>query len=316
LSPGNYYLFTMRAIRTLLRESIDYAGLFPPAGLDMTIAVANYAQYRAGPSAWALGRFIVPASRLSEFGAAAEPHLAHAPGALPWRLGVLAGPDLGSDLEQIGEFNSRHANPGAAGATADTLEAKATSEAGVEEIMRRLPPGLQAYIEIPIDHDPSRLIAAIGRLGGRAKVRTGGVTKGAFPRTADLTRFVQECVRARVPFKATAGLHHPLRGEYRLTYAPDSPCSIMFGFLNLLLATAVLRTGLDQAEVTGLLEEKSPEAFQVDETGISWRGRRLDLKTLEDARREGMISFGSCSFTEPIADLEALHLLQSEAQRA
>jgi hypothetical protein len=306
----------MNAIRTLLNMSIDYAGLFPPAGLDMAIAVSNYAQYRAGPSAWALGRFVVPASRLSEFEFAAEPHLPRAPGALSWQLGVLAGPDLGSDLEQIGELNGRHAHPGAAGAKADTLEAKATSEAGVEEIMRRIPPGLQAYIEIPIDHDPSGLVAAIGRLGGRAKVRTGGVTKEAFPRTADLMRFVQECVRAGVPFKATAGLHHPLRGEYRLTYAPDSPRSIMFGFLNLLLATAVLRAGLDQTEAMGLLEEKSPEAFQVDEGGIGWRGRRLDLKTLEDARRDGMISFGSCSFTEPIADLEALHLLQPEAQRA
>jgi len=30
---------------------------------------------------------------------------------------------------------------------------------------------------------------------------------------------------------------------------------------------------------------------------------------LSDARRLGMVSFGSCSFTEPIEDLQSLHLL-------
>ena len=43
----------MSAIRALLTGSIDYAGLFPPAGLDMASAVENYARYRAGPDAWA-----------------------------------------------------------------------------------------------------------------------------------------------------------------------------------------------------------------------------------------------------------------------
>ena len=38
----------MRAIRMLLESSIDYAGLFPPAGLDMPPAVQNYAGYRTG----------------------------------------------------------------------------------------------------------------------------------------------------------------------------------------------------------------------------------------------------------------------------
>jgi len=50
----------MRALNELLHASIDYAGLFPPAQLDMTTAVENYARYLASDSAWALGRFIVP----------------------------------------------------------------------------------------------------------------------------------------------------------------------------------------------------------------------------------------------------------------
>ena len=306
----------MNAIETLLRASIDYAGLFPPAGLDMDAAVANFARYRAGPAAWALGRFIVPVSRLSEFEVSAQRHPIPEPGE-PWLLGALAGPlDAGSDLEQLRQFNLRHAASGARVFTADTFEVKATSNNAIEEIMRRASADLQTYIEIPIDRDPGDLIATIGRLGGRAKVRTGGVTPEAFPHTADLVRFIRGCILAGVPFKATAGLHHPLRAEYRLTYAPDSPRATMFGFLNLFLASAFLRAGLDEVDATRLLEEGSPEAFRVDEGGISWRDYRLDLKSLSEARTAGMISFGSCSFTEPIADLQSLHLLETRAQRA
>jgi hypothetical protein len=304
----------MSAIETLLRASIDYAGLFPPAGLDMDTAVANFARYRASPAAWALGRFIVPVSRLSEFEAAAQRHPVSAPE--PWLLGALVGLEAGSDLEHLRRFNHRHAASGAPVFTADTFEVKATSNSAVEEIMRRTPAGLQAYIEIPIDRNPGDLIATIGRLGGRAKVRTGGVTPEAFPHAADLVRFIRGCILGGVPFKATAGLHHPLRAEYRLTYAPDSPRAIMFGFLNLFLASAFLRAGMDEVEAARLLEEGSPEAFRVDDGGISWRNQRLDLESLSEARKVGMISFGSCSFTEPIADLQSLHLLEPRAQRA
>ena len=54
----------MHAIDALLDELIDYAGLFPPAALDMSPAVDAFARHRAGPLAEALGRFVVPVGRL------------------------------------------------------------------------------------------------------------------------------------------------------------------------------------------------------------------------------------------------------------
>jgi hypothetical protein len=295
----------MSAIRTLLAKSIDYAGLFPPAELDMGIALENYARYSSGPSSWALGRFIVPVGRLPELELGLK-HIPDRPVDWPWRLAALMGVNVGADLQLVDAFNRRHINTGA---TVDTLEVKATSENGVGEIIRLVPSSFQTYIEIPIDRPPDSLIAAIGLGGRRAKVRTGGVTGNAFPRTEDLIRFLRESVRLGVPFKATAGLHHPLRAAYPLTYAEDSPSGTMFGFLNLLLAVAFLRSGMEEPEVARVLEEGKPQAFQADDSEITWRNRRLDLKALSDARQLGMISFGSCSFTEPIADLESLHLL-------
>lgn len=309
-----YYPSNMSAIRTLLTESIDYAGLFPPAGLDMPAAVRNYAQYLTAREAWALGRFVVPVSRLNELEDAAAVHLQQAPSGRRWRLAVLAGADLASDIEAITEFNRRHSGPHPHIMTADTLEVKATSQAAIQDIMRRVPPALQAFVEIPIDRDPGELLTEIARLGGRAKVRTGGVTDDAFPATNDLLRFIRGCVEAGLPFKATAGLHHPLRAEYRLTYAAGSPAGLMFGFLNVLLATAFLRAGMHDRDASQLLEERSPDAFQFDRDGIGWSSYRLDVEALRLTRQVGMISFGSCSFTDPLSDLGTLHLLPERAQ--
>jgi hypothetical protein len=301
----------MSAIRTLLAGSIDYAGLFPPAGLDMGLALENYARYSTGPSSWALGRFIVPVNRLAEFEAGLGRLLGPAAGA--WRFAALLGTDIEADLRSLDSFRRRHLNKGV---IIDAVEVKASSEKRIGEITRLVPVSMETYIEIPIDSPPGALLGAIAHGGRRAKVRTGGVTRDAFPQTGDLLRFLRESVRLAMPFKATAGLHHPLRANYPLTYAADSPSGTMFGFLNLMLAVAFLRSGMDQAEVGQLLEESEPDALQADDSGISWRNRRLDLKALSDGRRLGMISFGSCSFTEPIADLKSLHLLEPGVPQA
>ena len=59
------------AIDYLLAGLIDYAGLFPPASLDMRSAVGNYLDYRRGSRAGVLGRFVVSLDRLGEMRSAA-----------------------------------------------------------------------------------------------------------------------------------------------------------------------------------------------------------------------------------------------------
>ena len=112
-----------------------------------------------------------------------------------------------------------------------------------------------------------------------------------------------------MPFKATAGLHHPLRAEYRLTYEPDSVRGTMFGFLNLFLTSAFMAAGLDDRQAGLLLEEGDRDSIRFDDSGVEWQGRRLGLAAIHRSRQDGIASFGSCSFTEPIGDLESLGLL-------
>ncbi|HJS47749.1 MAG TPA: hypothetical protein VJ773_07180, partial [Gemmatimonadales bacterium] len=140
-----------------------------------------------------------------------------------------------------------------------------------------------------------------------AKIRTGGVTPDAIPAPARVARFLAGCARLRLPFKATAGLHHPIRADYPLTYAPDAPRATMFGYLNLFLAAALLHAGGSEEDAARLLEETRLSAFTFGEHGVRWDGYRLSLADLAESRRYAL-GVGSCSFDEPLADLAAAGL--------
>jgi hypothetical protein len=300
-------------LREFLTDIIDYAGLFPPAALDMRAAVRNYAAYRQGEYSRWLGRFVVPVARLDEFEKAAE-------GVLPdggwegnefWRLSALGGGDLSSDLSRIAEFNRKYADLDSSAGVAiiDTIEIKAGQAVEIEAAMAMMPEKLTLYFEIPIASDPTELIKSIAGVGTRAKVRTGGVTAEAIPSLSDLARFLAACAEEDVPFKATAGLHHPIRSIHKLTYEPGSPSAMMHGFLNVFLAAAFAQNGMPAKELESLLEEISPEAFQFSSGGVRWREQELVRAHLRNTRSLLAISFGSCSFTEPVEDLQRLHLL-------
>ena len=294
-----------RSVEALLAGIVDYAGLFPPAGLPMAEAVAEYAQYRSGVERWMLGRFVLAAGALGELRRALTLLPEGARGAGAWRLSALAGPDVAADARRIAEFNARHRDA----AVVDAVEVRAATPEEVDRALDALPPGLEVYVEVPVADDPAPLVERVAARGARAKVRTGGVTADAFPTPEQVARFLAACERAGVPFKATAGLHHPVRAEYRLTYEPESPRGRMFGFLNVFLAAAALRAGLPEPDLLAILEEGDPAAFRFDDGGAEWRGRRIPTEAIAETRRGRAIAFGSCSFKEPVEELRGLRLL-------
>jgi hypothetical protein len=137
----------------------------------------------------------------------------------------------------------------------------------------------------------------------------GGETADKFPAPENMVEFIRLCAAANVAFKATAGLHHPLRSVHRFSYQPDSPSGVMHGFVNVFLAAAFLRAGMETKLALQLLEEQSADAFHFDADGVGWREHRLGRREIAAARRSFAVSFGSCSFTEPIDDLKSLRLL-------
>jgi hypothetical protein len=293
----------------LLRELIDYAGLFPPTSLSMASSVANYYAYLNSRWNWTLGRLIIPVARLDDFEQALKA-LPNSREATPtWRLSVLPGPDLVADVARIGDFNARMAGVDSGQRVIiETIEVKVTKSEEIARVPRIIPTELETYFEFPLP-SAGECVSAVSDVGRRAKIRTGGETADKIPSAANVVEFIRLCASANVPFKATAGLHHAVRSVYKLTYEPESPSGMMHGFLNVFLAAAFLQAGMEAALAVSLLEEQSSAAFRFDGDGVTWREHRLTSKELVAARQSFALSFGSCSFTEPIDDLRALGLL-------
>ncbi|PYQ31882.1 MAG: hypothetical protein DMF56_01925 [Acidobacteria bacterium] len=217
-----------KSLHVFLDHLIDYAGLFPPAALSMDDAVRNYAHYRDGEYAFALGPFVVPKDRVDEV-----------PRDFPL---TILGVDEVKDLDSARD---------------------------------------RAFVEIA----DNALIPELARRGLRAKIRTGG---DVVPSVEHVAEFLRACNSAGVAFKATAGLHHPIRSG-------DA-----HGFVNVFLAAAMI----DHAE--SILRETDEGAFSFSDENVRWRGYTISTEQLADTRKNFALSFGSCSFEEPIDDLKAL----------
>lgn len=281
------------ATEALLRSLIDYAGLFPPASLPMREVAENHAAYLASDDAWVLGRLIVPAARLSEL----APML---PEGSQWSVSAIGGSDPVADARVIAAANE------GGRLLVDAVEVRTPTISDIDRALDALPDSLTVYCEIPIAEDPASLVARLATAGGRAKVRTGGVTADAFPAASQVARFLARCADAGVAFKATAGLHHPVRGDYRLTYAPDADSGTMFGFLNVFLAAAFARRGMHQDELIALLQEADPSTMVATAEALSWRSAAVSIADVRATRESFAVAFGSCSFREPVDDLHAM----------
>jgi hypothetical protein len=278
----------------LLRGAIDYAGLFPPAGLGLADAVRNYETYRTGPNKWMLGRFIIPVAQLEELVPFLPWETKEA-----WKISVIAKP---SDAPVLNAFNERHGNR----ARIDSVE---TPVANAREVigLSALWATFMVFAEVNPATDPTPVIAELGKNGVRAKIRTGGVVASAIPPAAQVSRFMVACRKFNVAYKATAGLHHAIGAEYPLTYEPGCARAKMFGFLNVILASTLASMGSSASDVSTILQAGDE---LVTPRGLTLPGgRKVSIIDIAKARGSALLSFGSCSFEEPVAELQQRGLL-------
>jgi hypothetical protein len=299
------------SVRAFLAGIIDYAGLFPPARLPLDRAIANYAKYRVSSDAWMLGRFIIPAARLGELDAFAQDFSAGPPLPLSvlgrggetveaFRAGVEA------DREAVAAFRSRH---GAAVAV-DAFEVKVAAGAfvGPADDLRGPTESLRAakmsvFYEIPPDCPPPILAGLRGATAG-VKLRCGGLDATAFPEAGKIAQVIARCRDNGLSLKFTAGLHHPLRHFDRDVSAK------MHGFLNVFGAGVLAHSaGLGEQPIREIIEDEDRSHFGFDEIGFGWKQYHALTDDIIAARRHFVVSFGSCSFDEPRADLRAMGIL-------
>ncbi len=139
-----------------------------------------------------------------------------------------------------------------------------------------------------------------------AKIRTGGLKPEAIPSTCTVAGFITDCADRELAFKATAGLHHPIRAMHPLTYESDAPHAVMHGFINVLLASSFAWHG--ERNIEPIIAETDAANFSFDEAA-HWRGKSLSVEQIQEARRDFIHSVGSCSFDDPVHDLQALGFL-------
>jgi hypothetical protein len=280
----------MRTVEGLLHGAIDYAGLFPPAGLDLETTVRNYAVYRAGRDEWALGRLVLPASKLAEFADRWPQYVAE------WPISLLLGDDYDMEMRLAVDVGLR----------LDVVECRPARIEDIVEIRRRMPGDALLFVESPQGCALEGMISAVANAGACAKIRTGGVVAEAIPASSTVAGFLVTCARHGVRLKATAGLHHATRGECRLTYEQHSATARMHGFVNFFVAAAAASEGASEIEVGEILDDGEPGNFDANNDGIRWRARSFSSDAIREMREGLAISFGSCSFEEPMEEMRAM----------
>lgn len=248
----------------------DDAGLFPPASRPMAEALRAHERVRTGPHARLVGPFLCPVDRIDELDACVA-------------AGVPRPPELG-----------------VIGARSGPAWRRVTYRPGVVQVEARLgvplPEGsrrLRCFVELPPDGPVDAAVERVAATGAGAKVRCGGMTPDAVPSPERLAEVLVACAKRRLPFKATAGLHH----AFRRRSPAGGVGQPQHGFVNLLAATSVALTGAACDEIAAILDTEEDDA------------RRVLLVRIDRRSRTLLRSIGSCSIDEPVDDLTALGLL-------
>ncbi len=300
------------SLRTLLANSVDYAGMFPPCSLGLEPALRNQAEYVHSPDTWMLGAFVLSVQQFD----ATRQLLSEFDAQHPLRVAALGPKTASVDtfLEAVDDADaairslSRHNVDLIAISHLEMFlphDVDVASLKDAKSILGDLP----VFWEAPPDR-AEQTIALLAEFNSDAdlatfgyKLRTGGVTADAFPTSMQIAKALVTPATHQLPIKFTAGLHHPLR-QYR-----EEVQTKMHGFLNV-LGAAVLAAEhrWDTNQTAMMLEDENVDSFSFTDDFFAWREWRIDTKRVQ-YRRRFVVSFGSCSFDEPRDDLRSLGFL-------
>ena len=297
-------LFLMlSSLKVLLRAIVDYAGIFPPAKLSLQNAIADYLKYSQSSDNWLLGNFVIPVSRLTELETLLVNRYSENKLLTPCSISAILSGNWQSELQQVQTFNNNN------NLKITAVEFKPLSLGEIQQAINHIPKGIETFWEIPLDENLENYLAILKKANKAAKIRTGGLSAQSFPDVERLCQFIFASAEAQVPFKATAGLHHALAGNYEVNYQEKNFFANMQGFLNLsILAALVYGQKLTRKGALTILQESFSTNFKFQEENIIWQNHNLSLTELQKSRKCFFRSFGSCSFQEPLDELRGLKL--------
>jgi hypothetical protein len=281
----------VQAAPRLFHALVDDAGLFPPEKLPMDAAVTRHRSDESAAHPVLTQRFLCPATALDDLRERLRPDER-------WRIGLIV--DVGLD-ELAAVLATVDGDERLVLETVELRLPPGDPRAAVEQVVATVGSrGAAVCVELsPAVAGWENALAAVAERGLTAKVRCGGIEAHLFPTAAQLAAFLTAAVRTGVPFRATAGLHHAVR------YRDPRTGFDHHGFLNILVATARAVEGADEPDVRADVEA----ALLVDD-GAQLAAQARDLPaTTADLARQRFLAYGSCSTSEPVADLAELGLV-------
>lgn len=314
------------SLKTFLTKIIDYAGIYPPANLELAQAFHNYMFYREGEYKWMLNKFVVPAKKLAELGRIMNEVKIEVPAGLSV---IGTGGEtisqftksVSDDVKKINDFLKHHGGM----ASVDAYEVRLPKEVLDQEeaddmldMMISTSGELDAQLgrEVPVfyeaaldeNYEPTilKVVENIASLNNKCgfKLRTGGTEAAAIPANDVIAFAIMTCCEFSVPMKCTAGLHHPIR------HYDDGIKANMHGFFNVFGAGVLAySSSFDETELLEVLNDEDPDEFMFDDNGFEWNENEAVNEEIREARNSVIVSFGSCSFDEPVNDLKVMELL-------
>lgn len=297
------------SLKNFMTGLIDYAGLFPPASLDIQTVLDNYTAYLESEDGWILGRCILPASQLYR--------VTFHPG---FRCSVIVSPAVSEEeFDQLVKFCAMKGR-------VEMVETRFPEDINslehfsehFQQLHSRLrQTGLQdvqLFVETKNVADAAAAIASFNnsRSGGDVirdvgyKLRCGGMEKQVFPPPEKVAGAISICREHDIPIKFTAGMHLPFRN-----YSVDIKV-MQHGFVNV-FGAALLCWGcnLSTKEITECLRDENAGHFHFMNESFSWKNKMIPVSEIKRLRQSRVISFGCCSFTEPVEGLRSPNLLDS-----
>jgi hypothetical protein len=322
-----------KSVEALMHKLIDYAGLFPPAKLPLNEAFPNYLKYLNGEYSRMLANFIIPAKMMGELD-----ELIKSSGVTDrLHFSVLGSSgeteeefmnNLKSDITEWKKF--RENNPGShtnfyeVRLPIEVIARQEAAEVGrfigsvSDEITGSFGDDVILFFEATPEEgtttdewktDTDAVIEGIKmhnltKKNAGYKLRTGGVIASAFPLPEQVAFAIKHCLNRQIAMKCTAGLHHPVR------HFNEEVRTRMHGFINIFCSGAIaIRHNISEGEIIKMLEEEDPNSFKFTDDSFIWDKYTISVDDIKYSREALLISYGSCSFDEPIEDLQKLNLL-------
>ena len=328
-----------KSVSAFMNEIIDYAGIFPPASLTLKESFDNFMDYRLFKHNWILSKFVCPFSRLDELTELIDgsPSINNAN---PLRLTILGSLSLDTfmfernilkDIQDIIKFHDTNGQK----VSIEGFETKLPTEMLAfresadlidtindfrDKIAKQISPSVQIFLETEIIKENwvdliDSITSALSvcnefysegqdyrKLG--FKLRTGGIDHDSYPTSDKIAYAIMKSINNKVPFKATAGLHHAIR------HINEQTNTLIHGFLNIFGAGILYQSKkISPDDMIKIIDDEQPQNFVFEDESFSWNGYKINTEEITFARKYYMLSFGSCSFEEPRQDLRNLKLL-------